>query len=63
VLDVAEDPWLRRHSLDFALLRPDRYVFACGSAREAGAAAAAAVRLVGEGLRNAPIASRALVAA
>jgi 3-(3-hydroxy-phenyl)propionate hydroxylase len=63
VLDVAEDPWLRRHSLDFALLRPDRYVFACGTAREAGAAAAAAQRLVGEGLRNAPIASRAAVAA
>jgi 3-(3-hydroxy-phenyl)propionate hydroxylase len=63
VLDVAEDPWLRRHSLDFALLRPDRYVFACGTTREAGAAAAAAERLVGEGLRNAPIASRAAVAA
>jgi 3-(3-hydroxy-phenyl)propionate hydroxylase len=63
VLDVAEDPWLRRHSLDFALLRPDRYVFACGAAREAGAAAAAAERLVGEGLRNAPIAARAAVAA
>jgi 2-polyprenyl-6-methoxyphenol hydroxylase-like FAD-dependent oxidoreductase len=63
VLDVDEDPWLARHSLDFALLRPDRYVFACGAAREAGAAAAAAERLVGEGLRNAPLAARAAVAA
>jgi 3-(3-hydroxy-phenyl)propionate hydroxylase len=57
VLDVAEDPWLLRHSLDFALLRPDRHVFACGAARDAGAAAAAARRLVGEGLRHAPVAS------
>ena len=49
VLDVPDDAWLRRHSLDFALLRPDRYVFACGTAAEAGAAAAAARRLVGDG--------------
>ena len=63
VLDVADDAWLRRHSLDFALLRPDRYVFACGAAAEAGAAAAAARRLVGDGLRSAAIASRGAVAA
>ena len=36
VLDGPDDAWLRRHSLDFALLRPDRYVFACGAAAEAG---------------------------
>ena len=53
MLDVPDDAWLRRHSLDFALLRPDRYVFACGTAAEAGAAAAAARRLVGDGLRSA----------
>jgi 3-(3-hydroxy-phenyl)propionate hydroxylase len=63
VLDVPSDGWLRRHSLDFALLRPDRYVFACGAAAEAGAAAAAARRLVGDGLRSAEIAPRGAVAA
>ena len=61
VLDGPDDAWLRRHSLDFALLRPDRYVFACGTAAEAGAAAAAVRRLVGDGLR-AEIASREAVA-
>ena len=63
VLDVTDDPWLRRRSLDFALLRPDRYVFACGAAAEAGAAAAAARRLVGDALRSAAIPSREAVAA
>ncbi|HEX6713914.1 MAG TPA: FAD-dependent monooxygenase, partial [Thermoleophilaceae bacterium] len=62
VLDGPDDAWLRRHSLDFALLRPDRYVFACGAAAEAGAAAAAARRLVGDGLRSAANASREAVA-
>jgi 3-(3-hydroxy-phenyl)propionate hydroxylase len=55
VVDIDDDAWLRRHGLDFALLRPDRYVFACGTAAEAPAAAAAAQRLVGSGLRHARI--------
>ena len=46
VVDVPCDEWLRRRRLDFALLRPDRYVFACGRARDAGAAANAARRLL-----------------
>jgi hypothetical protein len=33
VLDPGADgTWLRRHRLSWALLRPDRYVFACGRA-------------------------------
>lgn len=52
VLEVADDAWLRRHRLEFALLRPDRYVFACGAAAEAPAAVAAALELVGRGLRG-----------
>jgi 3-(3-hydroxy-phenyl)propionate hydroxylase len=63
VLDVRDDAWLRRHQLEFALLRPDRYVFACGRAADAGAAAAAARRLAGSGLRKAPIAEREAVRA
>ena len=63
MLDVPDDAWLRRHRVDFALLRPDRYVFACGPAGEAGAAAAAATRLVGDALVSAPIRPPEAVAA
>jgi 3-(3-hydroxy-phenyl)propionate hydroxylase len=63
VLDVNADAWLGRHRHDFALLRPDRYVFACGAATEAAAAAAAARRLAGSGLRHAPIQEREAVVA
>jgi 3-(3-hydroxy-phenyl)propionate hydroxylase len=33
-----DDDWLRAHGATWALLRPDRYVFACGGARDACAA-------------------------
>jgi 3-(3-hydroxy-phenyl)propionate hydroxylase len=55
VVELHNDPWLERNGVEFALLRPDRYVFACGAAAEAAAAADAARRLVGSTLGSAVI--------
>ena len=42
VVDPGADvEWLRRHGVSWALLRPDRFVFACGRADDVPAAAAA----------------------
>jgi hypothetical protein len=35
-----DEAWLRRHGLTWALLRPDRFVFACGDGRDVGAGCA-----------------------
>jgi hypothetical protein len=43
------DAWLRRHGTDWALLRPDRYVFACQDMPQALTALRATV---GRGLRT-----------
>jgi 3-(3-hydroxy-phenyl)propionate hydroxylase len=45
-------PWLARHDADWALLRPDRFVYACGSHDELPQALAALRATVGSGLRS-----------
>jgi 2-polyprenyl-6-methoxyphenol hydroxylase-like FAD-dependent oxidoreductase len=52
VAEIPDDVWLRRHRVDFALLRPDRYVFSAGTASEAESAVASARRLVGSSLEQ-----------
>ena len=37
----ADAQWLRRHGVGWALLRPDRFVFACGGPDDVPAAVAA----------------------
>jgi 3-(3-hydroxy-phenyl)propionate hydroxylase len=54
--------WLDRHDADWAILRPDRFVFACGGPKEVAHACAALRRTVGSGLRTAAIAELAEVA-
>jgi 3-(3-hydroxy-phenyl)propionate hydroxylase len=44
--------WLARHGADWVLLRPDRYVFACGPAQEAASAVQALRRALGTSLRS-----------
>ena len=63
VLELPGDQWLGRHEVEWALLRPDRFVFACGSAGDAGAAISSLRRLVGNGLRSAPVRVSQAVAA
>jgi 3-(3-hydroxy-phenyl)propionate hydroxylase len=59
VVERSGDPWLSRHASEWALLRPDRYVFACGGSAELRPAFAALRLTIGEGLRSEP--PRALV--
>jgi 3-(3-hydroxy-phenyl)propionate hydroxylase len=42
-----DEAWLRRHGLTWALLRPDRFVFACGDARDVGRACAGWTKVTG----------------
>ena len=42
-----DEAWLRRHGLTWALLRPDRFVFACGDAGDVGAGCAAWLNVTG----------------
>jgi hypothetical protein len=51
VVERPDDAWLAAHATDFALLRPDRYVFAC---EDVPSALAALRQTVGSGLRTAP---------
>ncbi len=53
------DPWLSRHRAEWALLRPDRFVFACGGQREMAQAIHALRSTTGEGLRSEPPPDRA----
>jgi 3-(3-hydroxy-phenyl)propionate hydroxylase len=46
------DPWLGRYRAEWALLRPDRFVFACGGQRELGQAIHALRSTTGAGLRS-----------
>jgi 3-(3-hydroxy-phenyl)propionate hydroxylase len=46
------DRWLSRHRAEWALLRPDRFVFACGGEREMAQAIHALRSATGEGLRS-----------
>lgn len=52
VVERSGDPWLGRHGSQWALLRPDRYVFACGGPAELRSAIAALRLTIGEGLRS-----------
>jgi 3-(3-hydroxy-phenyl)propionate hydroxylase len=56
-VELAGDPWLARHGVEWALLRPDRFVFACGGAAELPAALAALRALLGPGLPAEPAAA------
>ena len=47
---AADDAWLQREGAEWALLRPDRFVFACGGPEELSQALAALRRTVGAGL-------------
>ena len=49
-----DDPWLSAHKADWALLRPDRYVFACGRAADLPQALHALRWRIGAGLRREP---------
>ena len=44
--------WLARHDADWVLLRPDRFVFSCGKAADAGHAARSLLTLLGSGARD-----------
>jgi 3-(3-hydroxy-phenyl)propionate hydroxylase len=46
----ADDAWLQREGAEWALLRPDRFVFGCGGPDELPQAVAALRRTVGAGL-------------
>jgi 3-(3-hydroxy-phenyl)propionate hydroxylase len=50
-VELPGDPWLRRHRVDWALLRPDRFVFAAGGPAEVGGAVAALRTLVGDSFK------------
>ena len=54
--------WLDRHDADWAILRPDRFVFACGGREEGADACAELRRTVGSGLRTATVSELAEVA-
>ena len=62
-VEVPGDPWLQSHGADWALLRPDRFVFACGGEDDLAAAVAALRSTVGAGLRTHGRPTRAAVAA
>lgn len=49
---LERDPWLARHRAEWALLRPDRFVFACGRADDAGVALDRLRAAVDTGLRS-----------
>jgi 3-(3-hydroxy-phenyl)propionate hydroxylase len=52
VVELPEDPWLTKRGADWALLRPDRYVFAAGGADDVSAALTALRATVGAGIRT-----------
>jgi hypothetical protein len=52
VVERGGDEWLTRHDADWALLRPDRYVFACGRRDELTQALSALRAMIGAGLRT-----------
>ena len=54
VEELEREAWLDRHGLDWALLRPDRYVFACGGDDQLPAALQELRAVVGAGLRTEP---------
>ena len=60
VVDLAGDGWLSEHGAGWALLRPDRFVFACGGAEELPQALHALRTTVGDGLRSEAPAAAAL---
>jgi 3-(3-hydroxy-phenyl)propionate hydroxylase len=51
VVERPDDAWLAAHATDYALLRPDRYVFAC---EDVPGALTVLRQTVGSGLRTAP---------
>jgi hypothetical protein len=51
-VELDREVWLERHQLDWALLRPDRYVFACGREDQVPAALQAMRATVGAGSRT-----------
>jgi 3-(3-hydroxy-phenyl)propionate hydroxylase len=51
-VDLPGDPWLDGHGAEWALLRPDRFVFACGGEDDLAGAVAALRFTVGTGLRT-----------
>jgi 2-polyprenyl-6-methoxyphenol hydroxylase-like FAD-dependent oxidoreductase len=52
VVELDPDPWLSRRDAGWALLRPDRFVFACGGPAEVPTALRALRETVGSGLRT-----------
>ena len=62
-VELERNAWLDRHGLDWALLRPDRYVFACGGDDQLPAALHALRATVGAGLRTEHEATMKAVAA
>jgi 3-(3-hydroxy-phenyl)propionate hydroxylase len=60
-LTLREVDWLERRGLTWALLRPDRFVFACGATPfDTGPAIAALRATMGDGLRSGPAPARAV---
>lgn len=57
------DEWLSRRGLEWVLLRPDRFVFACGGNAEFGPALAALRSSIGSDVRSAEPAARQAIAA
>jgi 3-(3-hydroxy-phenyl)propionate hydroxylase len=53
VVQRPDDAWLESQGAQWALLRPDRYVFACGAADEVAQALTALRATIGAGLRTA----------
>ena len=51
VVELTDDKWLRRHQVEWALLRPDRFVFAAGGPAEIGGAVAALRALLGDSVK------------
>jgi 3-(3-hydroxy-phenyl)propionate hydroxylase len=51
-VELPADAWLARHHAEWALLRPDRFVFACGGQDELPQALAALRATVADGLRS-----------
>jgi 3-(3-hydroxy-phenyl)propionate hydroxylase len=52
VVEVGHSEWLAEHQASWALLRPDRYVFACGDQEDIPPALRALRDTVGDGLRS-----------
>jgi 3-(3-hydroxy-phenyl)propionate hydroxylase len=52
VVELHANPWLSEHDADWGLLRPDRYVFACGGSDALPQALQALHATVGGGLRT-----------